>query len=57
MIYDTVALFLMTTMVAPTHSRLQPVRRRPLLPSEGALRRAPLVPMLVLVAPPRGRGH
>jgi hypothetical protein len=62
-IFDTVALFPMTTMamemvmMVPTRSRLQPVRQRPLLLPEGALRRAPLAPMLVLVVPPRGRGH
>jgi hypothetical protein len=44
----------MATM-APTRSRFQPVC--PLLPSEGALRRAPQAPAMVLVSPPRGRGR
>ena len=45
----------MMATVAPTRSRLRPVR--PLLPPEGALRRAPQAPTLVMVAPPRGRGR
>jgi hypothetical protein len=62
-IFDTVALFPMMTMamemvmVVPTRSRLQPVHWRPLLPPEGALRRALLAPTMVLLVPPRGRGR